>query len=169
MSCPKCGLQTLPDQKFCRSCGADLQMTTRPLPALDSVSDQPGTPAIGSKTGGYRHRLTPIGFMIMFIGVAIGVVGKMLIHEEWVTVIGVLISLVGMVLTVYPYLSPSRRQKHESIVYSQPEVSPRHPTTYLPHESGIEYVPSITERTTDLLKSAAPTRPKKSEDRESKT
>jgi hypothetical protein len=105
---------------------------------------------------------------MMFIGVAIGVIGKMLMHQEMVTVVGVLVSLVGMFLTVYPYLSSSPRQKHDSIISSQPEVLTQpQPAKSLPLESSIEYVPSVTERTTDFLKNSAATRPGRKEDGES--
>jgi hypothetical protein len=40
----------------------------------------------------------------MLIGVVIGVVGKKLVHEDIITVVGVLISLSGMFLTTYQYL-----------------------------------------------------------------
>jgi hypothetical protein len=49
MNCPKCDLQTLPDQKFCRSCGASLQMITQPLAEHARVSDLERTPAITLK------------------------------------------------------------------------------------------------------------------------
>ena len=165
MNCPKCGLQTLPDQKFCRSCGDKLQMITQPLAEHAAVARAEKTPAIISKTETQRASgLTLWGFIIMFIGVAIGVIGKMLMHEEMVTVVGVLVSLVGMFLTVYPYLSPSRRQKQDYIPSSQPEaLTQSQPTRYLPPESNIEYVPSITEKTTDLLKNSAATRPRQKE------
>ncbi len=143
-------------------------MITRPLAAPTTASDLEGTSAIGLKGEGQRgNKLTLWGFIIMFIGVAIGVIGKMLIHEEMVTVVGVLVSIVGMFLTVYPYLSPSPRQKPDSIPSSQ-LLTPSQPTKYLPQESGIEYVPSITDRTTDLLQNSAPTRTRKKEDGESK-
>lgn len=169
MNCPKCGLQTLQDQKFCRSCGAGLQMTTRPLAAPATVSDLEGTSATSFEGAGQRrNRLALWGFIIMFIGVAISVIGKMLMHEEMVTVVGILVSLVGMFLTVYPYLSPSPRQKHDTTASSQPKVLTRsQPTRYLPPESRIEYVASISEGTTELLKSSAATRPVQKEDGES--
>ena len=162
MNCPKCNLQTLPDQKFCRSCGASLQMITQPLAEYATVSDLERTPAITFKGEQQRtNRSTPWGFIIMFIGVVIGITGKMLMHQEMVTVIGVLVSIVGMFLTAYPYLSPSPRQKHDSIPSSQPDVlTQSQPTKYLPQESNTAYIPSITERTTDLLKDSAPTRTK---------
>ncbi len=99
-------------------------------------------------------------FIIMFVGVAVGVVGKMLMHDEIVTLVGVLVSLVGMFLTVYPYLSAPRREKPETKLRSQPEVtlgarSPvviaTAPQKALP-DRPTEYTPSVTERTTDLLK-----------------
>ena len=103
----------------------------------------------------------------MFIGVAIGVIGKKLIHEDIVTVVGILISLVGMFLTAYPYLSPAPRKEHDSSLPSQPEVLTESQTTKsLPEGSNTEYVPSITERTTSLLEGSATTARQK-EDEES--
>jgi hypothetical protein len=169
MNCPKCGLQTLADQKFCRSCGNTLQIITQPLAEHATVSGLGRTPPIIFKDEPQRaNRLARWGFMIMFIGVAIGIIGKMLMHEETVTVVGVLVSLVGMFLTVYPYVSPSPRQKYDSTLSSQPEVPTQsQPTRYLPQESNIEYVSSITERTTDLLKNSPATRPRRKEGGES--
>jgi hypothetical protein len=169
MNCRKCGLQTLPDQNFCRSCGNTLQIITQPLAKQATASHLERTRAIIFKDETQRANRLPLwGFIIMFIGVAIGIIGKMLMHEETVTVVGVLVSLVGMFLTVYPYLSPSPRQKYDSIPSSQPEVlTQSQPTKYLPQESNIEYVPSITERTTDLLKDSAATRPRQKEGGES--
>jgi hypothetical protein len=161
MNCSKCGLQVVPNQRFCRSCGATLQLITKPLAELATISDREKTPAII-----FKDEQQPVnnfagwGFIIMFIGVAIGVIGKMLMHEEIVTVVGVLLTLVGMFLTVYPYLSPPRRRKSEISSSSQPEVeTPSQPINYLTQGSVIEYVPSITERTTGLLKKSAAARP----------
>lgn len=170
MNCPGCDLETLPDQKYCRSCGASLQMTTQPLAVPSKVYDLERTPAVTSR--GQRQRTNGMAlwaFIIMFVGVAIGVIGKMLIHEETVTVVGVLVSLLGMFLTVYPYLSPSRIRKYDSNPSSQPAVlTQSQPTTYLPQESHIEHIPSITERTTELLKNSAATRQEQKEDEESR-
>lgn len=170
MNCPGCGLQPLPDQKFCRSCGASLQMTTQPLAEYATVSDLERTPAKTSKGEQQRTSgLVPWGFIVMFVGVAIGLIGKKLMHEEIVTVVGVLVSLAGMFLTAYPYISPARSQKYDSSPSSQPaSLIQSPPPKYLPQESRLEQVPSITERTTDLLENSAPTRTTKKEDLESK-
>lgn len=141
-------------------------MTTRPLAAPATVPDPDEASAIGVTRGAQRgNRLTLWAFVILFIGVAIGVIGKMVMHDEIVTVVGVLVSLVGMFLTVYPYLSPSPRPKRDLIPSSQPEVLKQSPPTrYLPPESTIEYVPSITERTTGLLENSAAKTSRQNED-----
>jgi hypothetical protein len=169
MVCPKCGLETLADQKFCRSCGARLQMmTTQRLAKPQAVTDLRRTSTIGAKGGDERANQFVIwGFILMLIGVAIGVVGKKLLYEDIFTVVGVLISLAGMFLVVYPYLAPSRRKEDESSFSSQPEVlTPSQQTEYLPDTSSTEYVPSITERTTNLLKNSAAKRPEQTKDKE---
>ena len=108
------------------------------------------------------------GFIIMFIGVAVGIIGKKLMHEDLVTVVGALVSILGMFLTVYPYLSSSPRRKVDSIPSSEPDIlSQSQPGKYLPPERTIEYVPSITERTTNLLENSAVAQPKQKEDGES--
>ena len=160
MNCPKCGAQTIQDQKFCRSCGASVQMVTQPL-VNDVMVPRPEDPlASGAQDQPPRgNRFFLWGFIIMFIGVAIGVIGKMLIHQDIVTVVGVLVSLLGMFLTVYPFLVPSPRQKPKLTAPAQPEgLREARPSQYLPQGNSSEYLPSITERTTGLLENAAPTR-----------
>lgn len=171
MTCPKCGLETTADQKFCRSCGTRVQLTTQRLAELQSVTDLESVRPIASKGADERaNQFVFWGFAAMLIGVAIGVVGKKLLYQDIVTVLGVLISLAGIFFVVYPYLTPSRRKEDESSLSSQPEVlTPPKPTQYLPDASSIEYAPSITERTTDLLKNSATKRPEQTEAKKMKT
>ena len=168
MNCPKCGLPTLSDQKFCRSCGAGLQMITQPLAEPATVSDPETTRAI-IYTDERRPpgRLVLWGFIMMFVGAAIGVVGKKLLHEDIVTLVGVLVSLAGMFLSAYPFISPSPRKRYASGPAAPPKVLTQSQSIKsLPQDSNTEYVSSITERTTDLLANAAATIPRKKEDGE---
>ena len=158
MTCPKCGLQTNSEQKFCRSCGASLQLITQPLAEHPSVPDPQKAPAniFGNRRG---SNFALWGFTIMFLGVAIGVIGKKLMHDDIVTVIGVLLSLVGMFLTVYPVLSPARLRAPQSGPNSRPEeLTPSKSAGYLAAGNATEYVPAITERTTDLLENSTATK-----------
>src|ERR671911_99759 len=123
MTCPNCGLQSLADQKFCPSCGAPLRMTTQQLVTPADVSELRSVSASGSE-GRKQQRINFVlwGFVMMLIGVAIGVVGKKLLDEDIITVVGVLISLAGIFLVCYPYLSPPRQKSDESVPSSQPQV-----------------------------------------------
>lgn len=159
MTCPKCGSPRLADQNFCRSCGASLVITTQPLVERPSVPYPESTSAIGSRsekqgTSGF----VLWGFIIMLLGAAIGVIGKKLVHVDTITVAGVLISLAGMFLTVYPFLAPSRRKKKDYAAPLKPQVLTESQSgEYLPQGNNIDYLPSITERTTGLLKNSAAT------------
>src|SRR5215213_1129084 len=130
MNCPICGLESTTDQQFCRKCGADLQ------------------PGIRTRTNWVIY-----GFILMFAGVAIGVIGKRLLQQDIVTVIGVLIALAGMFLSALPYLSPSRSRKYAGARLSQLEaLEAAEPTRKLPEMNATNFIPaSVTEGTTELL------------------
>ena len=149
MTCPKCGSPTLAEQKFCRSCGASLEITTQPLADLSATISQAERTA-RTPANERANKLMLWGFLVMFAGAAIGVVGKKLLHEDIVTVVGIVMSLAGMFLTVYPYLLPARA-KHNTSPTPQPDELPAFQRESLPQEREIDYVPSITERTTNLL------------------
>ena len=134
-------------------------MTTQPLVERATVFDPRSTPAvIGNDRKLRPNGLVLWGFIMMFIGVAVGIIGKKLIHEDIVTVVGALVSLAGMFLVAYPFLSPSQPKKYDSIPPSKPDVPAQTAAPKsLPEGSNTDYVPSITERTTDLLKNPAAT------------
>lgn len=132
-----------------------MQFTTQQLLKPEAMSDLGSISTIGVKGGDDRANPFVLwGFIAMLIGVAIGVVGKKLLYEDVITVIGVLISLSGMFLVVFPYLSPSRRKENDSSLSPQRVLTPPERTEYLREASGIGYVPTVTERTTDLLENS---------------
>ena len=161
MTCPKCGWQTLPEQKFCRSCGASLQITTQPLADHSVAISKPQRTSTSRRTSAPANKLVFWGFVIMFVGTAIGVVGKKLMHEDIVTVVGILMSLAGMFLAVYPYLVSARANQNISPRSQPEELAPFQPPKDLPEERKIDYVPSITERTTNLLENRPVASPNK--------
>ena len=131
-----------------------MQLTTQPLarPTIKSELEPRSSQSANERANTY----VLWGFIVMFTGAAIGVIGKKLIHQDLVTVIGVLISFLGMFLTVYPYLSPARRTKPNPHQSQPAEVTAEsQPSKTLPQERSTDYVPSITERTTDLLEEVA--------------
>ena len=104
----------------------------------------------------------------MFVGAGIGVVGKKLMHEDIVTVAGILMSLAGMFLAVYPYLVPPRAKQDISPRSQPEELAAFQPPKSLLEERTIDYVPSINERTTNLLENRPAARPKHKESEELK-
>src|SRR5262245_27515613 len=163
MFCPNCGNQAAADQKFCRSCGMNLQKVT---PALiehlaETGSDQlPLEPSEANRRSVRRNVLW--GTATMFIGIAYGIVGKIMIHEDMVTGAGALVAIIGMFWLVYTFLSagfepaasfglaPAARN------LSQPDGAPDAKTTgRLSPEMAPGIMPSVTERTTDLLANAS--------------
>lgn len=140
-------------------------MTTQQLVTPANVSDL-SVSATGSE-GRKQQRINFVlwGFVMMLIGVAIGVVGKKLLDEDLITVVGVLISLAGIFLVCYPYLSPQRQKSDESVPSSQPQVlNTPHAAEYLPPGNSVDYVPSITERTTNLLENSPVEKPREKND-----
>ena len=154
MTCPKCGAETVPDQRFCRSCGAKLRTVTERLPEPTATSPAEGTAVIFDDEVQRRNRLVAWGFIMMFVGVAIGVVGKKLMHDEIVTVVGILMSLMGILVTSLPYLWPSSRQNLRATPASERKLQKQSQSPNQLTEGRVDYVPSITERTTDLLESS---------------
>ena|SRR6185295_18226385 len=152
MNCPTCGIETPADQKFCRSCGTSLRMTTQRLVEPAVISDLDRASVVLQKVEKPRASNWLLwGFICMFVGVAIGVVGKKLLHDDIVTTVGILISLLGMFLTVFPYLSRVPRREYDSSLTAQPEsLTQSRPKKHLV-ESHTQYIPSVIERTTDLL------------------
>ena len=165
MVCPKCGLQVVPEQKFCRSCGASLQAITQRLPESLTLADgeRRSVVNITSEQISRTNKLMLWGMIILFVGAATGVIGKMLMHDQMVALVGVLVSLAGMFVAAYSSLVPPRTKNYSSLSSTPGLQTPSQPPKSLPEERPIEYVPSITERTTDLLKSTANTPKRKDE------
>jgi hypothetical protein len=134
-----------------------LQAITQRLAEPLTLAERQVQPANVVREIQSTNQLLLWGMILMFIGAAIGVIGKMLMHDQIVTLVGVLVSLLGMFLAVYSSLAPTHARV-DAGPPSQPELQTQsQPTRILPEERPIDYVSSITERTTDLLKPSAAT------------
>ncbi len=135
MNCPSCGTSIVADQQFCRSCGHSL------------LADKP-------MDGNRRAVLT---LAVIFIGVVIGILGKKALASELITLIGVFIALAGMFfMAAMPYLRRSRPRKQKVSPSPQPDTLARADTTnkLLPVGED-DFIPSVTEGTTELLNTPA--------------
>jgi hypothetical protein len=157
MFCPNCGNQAAGDQKFCRSCGMNLQKVA---PALTEHLAEFGTGQSKTESAkDLRHlamRRAIWGIAVMFAGVALAMIGKKFIHNEEVGGVGALISIIGMFLTAYFLLSAEYKPSSaERRLPPEAKLPGAKTTAQLPPERLADVTPSITERTTDLLESAA--------------
>jgi hypothetical protein len=133
MNCPNCGTPTLAEHEFCRVCGKAL------------TSDKPGRV--------HPQTLGLVALTFMFGGIMVALTGKML-DLSWLTFLGVFISIGGMFLmALLGLLGQSRTRKRKSIHIAQMETQLRADTTnkLLPIGEN-DFIPSVTEATTNLLK-----------------
>lgn len=138
MNCPNCGSTTSADQQFCRSCGESL------------TTDEP------------RRSTAPQfwGLVMAFGGILLAMSGK-IADLRWLLFAGVFLSIGGMFLiAALSILRQSRPRKHKAIVSPQrsESLSPADTTNKLLPIGEFDYIPSVTENTTDLLKEPVPNR-----------
>lgn len=157
MYCPNCSSKASTEQKFCRSCGMELQAVA------ELIRDQ--TPMVKPEsphqpTFEARQRAMLIWGLIITLGAAaagasLKILGKENIHPAgeftpWVSVVAVVAAIFGMGLMCYPFLqttwgkSSSRKPalpKPESTIKLQPALLS-------------EEQPTITEHTTEFLEAS---------------
>ena len=137
MNCPSCGSETFASQQFCRSCGAEL------------TEDAP-------------HSFNPRAWglfvlMLVFGGLLAAMAGK-LFELKWLIFAGLFIMIGGIFLVAaYGLLRETRPRKRKAKPSPQiePELSPADTTNKLLPIGENDFVPSVVERTTDLLKNPA--------------
>lgn len=133
MNCPKCGSPTFAEQQFCRSCGATLIEAER--------------------------RMIPPqfwGLAMAFGGILIALSGKMA-DLRWLVFAGVFISIAGMFLiAAIPLLRRSAPRKNRAAASQQPHfLTPTGITNKMLPLGQNDFISSVTDRTTELLKQPA--------------
>jgi len=169
MHCPNCGIQASAEQKFCRSCGIGLQAISQALAEELAVAglDQPAGEL--AETARSRRKkferwgaitgLSGLGIItLMIIGVVVSMpflkvfgIDPAFYFENimpWIFALALPLLFTGAGLRVYAELL--KKQPHRQPL--QPPALLRADTTSkLPPASYHDLVPSIAERTTDLL------------------
>jgi len=163
MYCPNCATQVSAEQKFCRSCGLDLQAVSQAVAAHLS-SPQPDKAEGVEVMDKYQFakmwkRWWSFGFAIMFVGIMILSIGKKIIHDDVVTMVGGLILTAGLWPLLYPFFSIFHVKESALPKPSPAALLPQAPVTTNPlplPDRQPEAVLGITERTTDLLATGEP-------------
>lgn len=139
MNCPECGSSITSGQQFCRVCGVGL------FPDATELR--------GERAMSRSQKIRLAGFISIFVGLAIALTGSMLFHVQLIVYVGVLMNFLGMFLTVYPSIVPQSRRSIEVVPQAPPESlrTPQTTKKLMPMDDTF-IIPSVTEGTTDLLK-----------------
>jgi hypothetical protein len=155
MLCPNCGTKTTTtDHKFCRSCGMNLESVSK---AMTAHLAQGGTESPPVHRDGERRELRRVatglatGISVMLIGVLLLSIAKLFGLSPSYRLFGIIGVLLGTFISMMAVLLPLRLAGRPRRTPSPGALEGPRSTGRLLHESTLEPVPSVTERTTDLL------------------
>lgn len=133
MNCSNCGTPTISDQQFCRTCGTELM-------------------AGGSKR--LNRRFWALAMLTwMFAGLLVSMTGKML-DLRWMIFTGIFLMIGGMFgVAVVATIRQSGPRKRNAADFLTPDSLSRAETTNKLLPIGDDnFIPSVVEGTTELLK-----------------
>ena len=159
MFCPNCAARQSGEQNFCRSCGLELVEVTR---AMELHGPSRERAAIEQR----RERVERLGYLslsvagVIALSLLIGIAGyfKLVLLGPEVLLTSAIGALVGFVLLALGFLgyskfflTPARRDDH-----AEPADTPlpATPTNRLIADTPVDYIPSVTEHSTELLESS---------------
>ena len=150
MQCINCGKEISPDQNFCRVCGTSL-MTNVGVPSSDNhgISNFE-IPRAKVTTRVARRRMNR---MLLWGLIVIGLGITLLANAQdyvWINWAGISVFIVGLGLTAYGVFSPDKSlPSGQSSMPGTLNESTKTPS--LPSKDFLDHLPSVTERTTELL------------------
>lgn len=149
MHCPTCGTQTSGTQRFCRSCGLELQ-TIQQIVASQLSGSKPAQHQVER-----RARLAWLlfsGIAVMFGGGGLLALEKRYELGDPAGLLGLLMVFSGMLLSMYAVLSPILHPRTAPHHTPEPAaLSVANTTSKLALNAGLEPVLSVTEHTTRTL------------------
>ena len=159
MHCPSCGNESSLDQKFCRKCGFNLE----PVSAL--ITGQSGIEEIQTDKSEEERRIVrrmfrwiSWGCLVLLVGVILLILNRGFIHEAMFVPLSSLVMMGGIALATYGVLSSVLRGTYlpGKAKNEGHEISQTRTTNELPAGNMPIPVPSVTERTTQLISEDKP-------------
>jgi len=154
MYCPNCGSKTSTDQNFCRACGLGLEKI-----ALSLTEQLPTTPVRSVKEQKERFEKLGVAALSVFgLGVlsliVYGIVYKMILSKgDLLTALAAigLIIMIACGLASVIFFAKANEAGQEATKRKPQDLSSSESTKELLTEGHFEPVPTVTERTTELL------------------
>lgn len=157
MYCPNCGNNSSTDQRFCRSCGLGLDKVTQTLveqlpTKLDENLEEQKNRL--EKWGVAALSVFGLGVLSIFL---YGIIYKLMITQGKIlgglALLGLLVMAGCGLLSVILFAKAQEveQAKNKRRMTSAEELTPRETTRELLTEGRLDPVPSVTERTTELL------------------
>lgn len=158
MFCPNCGTNISFDQKFCRACGLGLEKIAQSLG--EQLPTQLEENLLAKKNRLERLGVTALSiFGLGFFGLLVYLVGyKLMISQGKILaalgVLGIIVLIASGLLSVILFAKANEVQEEASKRRLKPAEEKSLPTNTakLLEEGYFEPIPSVTERTTELLR-----------------
>lgn len=156
MHCPSCGAETSLEQRFCRSCGMDLETVSKLVAAHSSLETLKLEKSLTEKAAQKRmYKSLKWGMICFLLGMAALATTKTLTLDKTFNLAPLLLLFLGMGIMLYGVLSGMRdlASKSSKVVDRDRngELHEAEATKELPPARVPVSVPSITERTTQLI------------------
>lgn len=157
MHCPSCGAETTLEQRFCRSCGMDLETVSKLVAAHSSPESLRLEKSLTEKANRQRmYQSFKWGMTCFILGMATLATVKTLGFDKTFNLGPLLLLFVGMFIMFYGgVLAPMRERASSSRNLPGPGSTSELPETETTKELPAARVPvpvaSVTERTTQLI------------------
>lgn len=156
MHCPSCGAESTLEQKYCRSCGMDLENVGKLVVAHSSPEALKLEKALSKKANQRRvYQSMKFGLSMFILGMALLFITKTLEFPKSFNLVGGLFLFLAMGLMVYSVLTPMRDGGSRSRKLPAAGKTSELPEAETTKELAAARVPvpvaSVTERTTQLI------------------
>lgn len=155
MHCPSCGAETTLDQRFCRSCGMDLETVSKLVVAHSSPEALKLEKTLSKKANQQRmYQSMKWGLSLFILGLAVLFTTKTLEFPKSFNLIGGLFLFLAMGLMCYSVLAPMRdggSRSRKLPASGKTSELPAETTKELPAARVPVPIASVTERTTQLI------------------
>ena len=159
MYCPACGAKNSTQQRFCRSCGLNLEPAAQSLLEQFPAGERPDLARREQRLERFGQ-LAFGGFGIVVLIAAVGIIytifRRMVLagDQPWAGALLIAFIIFAVLTLTYVVFAEDLKEKRKKAVFTEPrELEGPRTTGRLLDESRFEPVPTVTERTTDLLPS----------------